>query len=192
MNTMTENHTVLVVAGPSGVGKSSLSYQLSRHLDRPLVEADDIHHALEAVTTTESHPWIHFWEDHPEGDEWSVEEILRCHIEVCRAHSPAFAAVIDNHLHTDRPIVLEGDYLLPELIASYPDRVHGIWLTEESVDQYVANFLAREPKAGEQRRRAEASEAFGGWLRTECRKYGLKEVRARPWESLLGRVVGSR
>ena len=47
------------------------------------------------------------------------EEILEAFIRTCRALSPAIEAVVTNHLETNRPVLLEGDYLLPELAARY-------------------------------------------------------------------------
>lgn len=185
-----DNHTILAVAGPSGVGKSSVSYQLARRLDCPLVELDDIFHAIEAVTTPESHPWIHFWQNHPDPDGPPDEEIIRLHIEVCRAMTPAIAAVIENHIETKRPVIIEGDYLLPELAAKHRQEMSTVYLIDDNVDQYVANFLAREPGAGEQRRRAEASLAFGEWLQRECETHRLAMVPSRPWKSVVERVMG--
>ena len=50
---------VFVIAGPSGVGKSRLSYPLARRFDVPIVEADDLFRAVEAATTPamSARPW---------------------------------------------------------------------------------------------------------------------------------------
>jgi hypothetical protein len=38
-------------------------------------------------------------------------------VEILLSAGPPFEAVVANHLETDRPFLLEGDYLLPELSA---------------------------------------------------------------------------
>ncbi len=189
MNQVNLTDKIIVIAGPSGAGKSSLSYALARQLALPIVEADDIYHAIQAVTTPEQQPWIHFWETHPEANDLPDAEIIRLHIEVCRAMSAPLAAVIDNHIRTKRPILLEGDYILPELVAKYPDDICAIYVMEEERDQLVANFLEREPHAGEQIRRADSSVDFGGWLARECEAHGLDVLPARPWPTVVERAL---
>lgn len=180
---------VVAVAGPSGVGKSSVSYELSRRLGVPVLEADDIYHAIQAVTTPEQQPWLHYWETHPDADDlYTDEEIVRLHVEVCRAMSAPLAAVIENHVRTGMPVILEGDYILPELVDRYPNDVRAVYLTDDDRDQYVANFRAREPDAGEQVRRADASVEFGRWLNSECEKFGFEAIPARPWGTVIDRV----
>ena len=186
---MKASPTIIAVAGPSGVGKSTLAYQLARQLDRPLVEADDLYHAIQATTTPEQNHWIHFWETHPEANDLPDPEIIELHIEVCRAMSPAIAAVIKNHIRTKMPVVIEGDYILPEMIAEFSEDVGALFLTDPDVEQYVANFLEREPHAGEQRRRADSSLLFGELLLQQCQDLGLPTIEARPWDTVVERAL---
>ncbi len=183
--------TIIAIAGPSGVGKSRLAYQLARQLDRPLVEVDDLYHAIQATTTPEQNHWIHFWETHPEANDLPDPEIIKLHIEVCRALSPAIAAVINNHIRTKMPVVIEGDYILPEMIAEFTEEVKTVYLTDPDVDQYVANFLEREPQVGEQRRRADSSILFGEWLLEQAEEFGLPTIEARPWDTVVERALGA-
>jgi adenylate kinase family enzyme len=44
-----DNWDVLVVAGPSGVGKSGVSYPLAQQFGIAVVEVDDLFHAIEAL-----------------------------------------------------------------------------------------------------------------------------------------------
>lgn len=59
---------------------------------------------------------MHYWRTHPEAMQFSVEKVLQWHIAVCRVPSPAVEAVVANHIESRTPIVLEGDYLLPETL----------------------------------------------------------------------------
>ncbi len=185
------NRIVTAVGGPSGVGKSKLSYPLAKRFDIPIVEVDDLFHAVEALTTPQSQPLIHFWTEHPEALQHSAAEILEKHIEICRALAPAIDAVIDNHIRTKMPIVLEGDYLLPELVTQWTDKVRAIFLYEEDINQLSDNLLAREPEQGRQEKRAEVSVLFGNWLRDECARLGFNAIPARPWKTVVERVVSA-
>ncbi len=185
------NWDVLAIAGPSGVGKSCLSYPLARTFDVPLVEADDLFHAVEALTRPVQQPWIHYWRTHPESAQLPAAEVLDLHLKVCRALTPALRAVIDNHIETGMPIVLDGDYILPELAAEYKERLKAVFLYEEDVDQLVHNFRTREPQSGEQRARAEVSALFSQWQKSECERLGLIALPARPWATVLERAVAA-
>ncbi len=186
-----EDWDVFVIAGASGVGKSHLSYQLARRFGAPIVEVDDLFRAIESVTTPEQHPAIHYWRTHPEAAEAGPERILELLLDVSRAMRPAVAAVIRNHIETRMPIVLEGDYILPECIADFPDRVKSVFLIEDDPDQLVRNLLAREPEAGEQRTRADVGVLFSRWLIDECRRHGTVVLPVRPWDTLVARATSA-
>ena len=106
---------VLLIGGASGSGKTSVSYRLAHHFGIGITEADDIHCALMRMTTPEQQPALHYWQTHPEAQQWPAEEILQLFLASCHALAPALEAVIANHLESDVPLVLEGDYILPAL-----------------------------------------------------------------------------
>jgi 2-phosphoglycerate kinase len=188
--------TVLLIGGPSGAGKTRLSYPLARHFGVPIVEVDDIVEALQAMTTPEQQPALHNWATHPEAAELPPEGILQLHLAVAEALGPALEAVVANHLETDTPVILEGDYLLPSLAAREgfqgipaDGRVVSLFLHEPAVDQLIANFGGREPDEGQQRGRARVSKLYGDWLADEAARYGVPIVEARPWSTLEQRVL---
>jgi hypothetical protein len=84
--------------------------------------------------------------------------------------------------------VLEGDYLLPDLVAGFEGQVWAIVLDEPDPDQIVANFLAREPEQGEQTFRAQVSVEVNSRLVARARAAGVAVVPARPWADVLDRV----
>src|SRR5580704_3116030 len=57
---------VTLVCGASGTGKSCLARPLAERYGVPLAEADDIVTALQAITTREQQPVLHFWQTHPQ------------------------------------------------------------------------------------------------------------------------------
>ncbi len=185
-----DNLKSICVAGPSGVGKSSLSYALANNLGLPITEVDDLLIAIQSLTTPPQPPNIHYWKDNPQTDlKMSPERVLEIHLDICRTLEPAIAAVIDNHADTQLPVILDGDYLLPELIVARSNKVKGLIVIEDEIGQIVKNFFLREPCKGSQTSRAEVSWLFGQWLRDECRKLGLPVISARPWDTLLVRAL---
>ena len=136
---------VTLVCGASGAGKSCVARPLGARYGVSLAEADDIVTALQAITTPEQQPMLHFWETHPQFRSWAPERIAARHFEVASALRPAYAAVIADHVEFAAPVVFEGDYLLPELAAEAGPAVRAVVLDEQDEDQITANYLRREP-----------------------------------------------
>ena len=103
--------------------------------------------------------------------------------------SPSIEAVVSNHVETNTPIVLEGDYVVPEVLLRTGGRVATVFLYEPNEAQIVRNFEQREPDSGEQAKRARVSWLFGQWLKEECARYGAIALQPRPWSTLLDRVI---
>jgi 2-phosphoglycerate kinase len=186
---------VLLVGGPSGAGKSSLAYPLARQLGLPVLEIDDIVCALQAVTTSEQQPELFYWQTHPEALAAPADEIMRQGIALTTALEPALAAVVGNHLETDMPVVIEGDFLRPSFTiqSRYADqpagtRVRGIFVLEDDPTQISANYAAREPDLGDQKARADVSVAWSRWLGEEARRHGVPAIASRPWADLISRA----
>ncbi|MDX2005364.1 MAG: hypothetical protein SFU83_08820 [Meiothermus sp.] len=162
-----------------------------------MIEVDDFQVALEKLTTPEQQPLLHFWRTNwDEFSGWSDEQHLSHSIQVRReVFQPAIEAVIANHLGAGRPVILEGDFLLPEL-AAYPSfngetnngRVRGLFVYEDET-QIASNFLSREGQ--EQSKRAHTSYLYSQWLRAECERLGIPAVSSRPSNTLLERAVAA-
>ena len=119
-------------------------------------------------------------------------------LEIGRAMAPGLAAVIANHLETQTPVVLEGDFIHPALAAqtSFLDQpndghVRAVFLYEADEQQILANFLQREPESGLQTTRAEVSWLYGQWLKQEAEQYRLPILPVRPWETIFERIVAA-
>jgi 2-phosphoglycerate kinase len=106
---------VLLLGGPSGVGKTSVSYRLAHHLGIGITEVDDFQVILERMTTPMEQPVLHYWRTHPEAVNLPAEEIVKHTIAVGQVMAPALEAVIANHIESRAPVVLEGDFILPLL-----------------------------------------------------------------------------
>jgi 2-phosphoglycerate kinase len=156
------NWQVLLLGGASGTGKTALSYPLARRYGTPIVEVDDLVEALQAMTTPDQQPMLHYWLTHPEAAHFPAERVVELQV--------AF---------------IEGDYLLP---GPLPDFVRAIFVHEPDVEQLVHNYRLREPDAGEQRGRAEASVRYSDWLAEQAARHGIPVISARPWDTALDRL----
>lgn len=186
---------VLLLGGAAGTGKTTVGRQLARSLDLAVTHVDDLHLTIETLTTPEQQPTLHYWATHPEARQLSPEEIVQLHVSVGRVMAPALHAVMADHVEFGDPLLLEGDYVLPELLApegtrsTYLGRVRGVFLDEPEQRQIEENMHEREPAAGRQTVRAHVSMLLSRWLRTECERLGVPVVSARPFATLADRVL---
>lgn len=184
---MNSGWIVTVVSGASGVGKSRVAVPLALRYGVTVTEADDIVTALRALTTPEQARELHFWDTHPEAHTWEPERIALQHIALCEALTPGLRAVIADHVDFDAPLVIEGDYLLPDLVTGLGPEVRAVVISESDEDRLVENFGAREPGA-HQHKRAQVSVLVDKELTGRATAIGVPVVAARPWETGLERV----
>ncbi|GAB3429686.1 hypothetical protein [Flindersiella endophytica] len=180
--------TVAVVCGASGVGKTWVARGLAHRYGVPLGEADDICTALQAITTPEQQPLLHYWDTHPEASAWPPARIADLHLSVVDALRGAYHAVVADHVESATPVVLEGDYLSPELAAGFGGQVRAFVLAEPDAAQIVANYLSREPDEEEQHVRARVSVEVNERLTVRAVAAGAPVIPARPWSDLLDRA----
>ena len=178
---------ITLVCGASGVGKSRLAVSLARGYGHPLAEADDVVTAVKALTTPENAPIMHLWDSHPEAAGWPPEKIAEHHFTVAEALRPGLLAIIADHLAFNAPVVLEGDYVLPDLAVGFGSAVRAVVVSEDDPDQLVANFAAREPGPA-QHGRAAVSILVGAELVHRADAAGQAVVSARPWHDLVERA----
>ncbi|MDQ2747959.1 MAG: hypothetical protein M3Y44_00250 [Actinomycetota bacterium] len=178
--------TVVLLGGASGVGKSQLSYALARHLGSAVVEVDDLVVAVQSLTDASEHPVLHQWL-RQDGTTRSVDEVVDAQIRFAVAMEPAVTAVVHNHLETNTPVVIEGDYIVARRMDNAAVRT--VLVHEDDLDQLVCNYQAREPESGEQVDRARASLAYGRWLTGQANATGVPVLPARPWRTAFDRLL---
>ncbi len=189
---------VLLLCGASGGGKTSVSYRLAKHFGLALCEVDDFVVLLKRLTTSAQHPPLHFFETTPGSEQLPAFEIVQRFLEIGRTLAPGLEAVIANHLETETPLVMEGDWILPDLASRSmfdgqvnDGRVCTVFLHEADKRQFLANYHLREPEKGPQTKRAHVSWLTGQWLAQEAGQHGWPVAPARPWATALGRVVAA-
>jgi len=183
----TRNWDILIIGGASGSGKTSLSHPLSKHYGIDLVRVDDFQCFLEAIISPEMIASLHCWKIEPNWRNESVEWVVERLKGVSKAWLPGLVAVIKDRLEENIPMILEGDFILPELSASFNNpRIKTIFVHEPSREQILQNYLNRE--GTHQAHRANVSHAYGNWLKENCKKFNVPVIESRPWESLTERV----
>lgn len=187
---MKRDWCVLLIGGASGSGKTCVSYPLAKLLAINLIEVDDFQVFLSSMSTPQQQPEIHYWDTHPDWQQEGAEATVGQLIDVGRAFIPGLKAVVENHIESNMPVVIEGDFILPELCSLLDkQKVKAIFIHEPSKEQILNNYLSREPGLGVQEYRTEVSYRYGNWLATECERYGIPIVESRPWDTVMDRIV---
>ncbi len=194
---------VLLIGGPSGVGKSTAGASLARQLGIPLLQVDDLRLALQfsGLVSREQHPELFFFLDR---DDWRVSpEAYRDKlIAVARIISGALRIVVESHIATNVPILIEGDGIVPEFTAKIASeygegQVHSVFIVENDEGILLANMLERgrgiDPNAAAERQtETRGKSLFSDWIQREAEQYGLPTVTPLPWETLPGRLMSTR
>ncbi|MCL2574192.1 MAG: hypothetical protein FWE34_06565 [Defluviitaleaceae bacterium] len=186
---MERNWDILIIGGASGTGKTTVARALARYYQVDLVRVDNFQVLLEATTTPETFPAIHYWTTHPNWRDEGIGNAVRRLIDAGQALSSGLAAVIEDHLLEDLPMILEGDFILPELAASFEGelRIRSIFIHENDQKQILKNYLAREGEI--QQFRANVSHKHSEWLLKSCLEHDIQSIDARPWHTLPSRII---
>jgi hypothetical protein len=91
-------------------------------------------------------------------------------------------------LVSSTPVVMEGDYLLPDLGIGFGEAVRAVVVSEPDEDRIVINYRSREAGAGEQRLRARVSALIDAELSIRAARVDVPVVAAWPWTDSLDRV----
>lgn len=188
--------------GAGGTGKSTAASQISRATGATWMQVDDLRLALQysKATLPEGTDRLDFFEATP--DIWSkpVEELVAGFVDVARIMAPAVRVVIDSHVVTGVPMVIEGDGVLPSLI---DDPVLRPWVEAGSV-RFCCVTAATQAELAENMvlrgrgdhledhervtRHARANLAFNDWLAAAAQASGIPVVQSRPFDTLAARI----
>jgi 2-phosphoglycerate kinase len=191
---------VLLIGGCSGTGKTVLGHLLARHFGVALTQVDDLRLALQRVTTPVEQPDLHAFLTEPAIWRQPAEALRDRLIGVARALTPALDAVVEHHLDTPYPLILEGDGIVPSFAARWiasnrgNSRVRAVFLVEPSEGQSLADMLARgrgieRHSTDEQQTQARMNWQYGTWLQEEADRRGVPMLSARPRDTLLSRFL---
>ena len=115
--------------------------------------------------------------------------------------SPAIEVVVESHIDTAAPIIIEGDGILPSLLTRpavqkqvLKGHVQAVFLLESNEERVFANMVERARgitgrSEEELRTEAHAKWLYGQWLVKEAHHLDLPVIEARPWNTLLERIL---
>jgi len=196
---------VLLIGGISGVGKSTAAAQIGLKYGIPWVGIDDLRLAFQRarVTLPSDTDALYFFDETPTVWQRSPTELRDALIRVGEVMSPAIEVVIENHIDQSLPAVIEGDGILPAMIARSPvrqrnvdGRIRIVIVVEADETALLRTITARgRTSAAESivllRTEARAKWLFGRWLEGEATRYGIEVVASRPMATLAERILAS-
>ncbi len=202
---------VLLIGGSSGVGKTTLAQILAKRFNISLILADDIRLAIQQITTRDSLPNLHIFDNDQAAAALSAEQLFQSLITIGQAMSPALKIIAAHHVVVAGigRILIEGDNVLPAMAAQHQfselqhfqglttnDEIHSVFLYEPEEASLLENMQKRgrgfsNLSLAEQYRLAHASWLFGQWIYQEAQIYNLPVFAVRPWDSLLDRVLAA-
>jgi 2-phosphoglycerate kinase len=193
--------TMLLIGGPSGVGKSIAARAIGQRFGLPWLQVDDLRLALQRsrVTLPARTEALYFFEETPDVRRLSAEHLCNGLIAVGEVMSPAIEVVVENHIDQAAPAIIEGDGILPSLlvrpsIRARAGQVRAIFVIEPDEDAILANIVARGRgmvgwSESDVRTDARAKWLHGQWLIIEARRYGMPILAPRPWGTLVERIM---
>ena len=185
------------MGGGSGVGTTTLAHQLGQRLGVNVTQLDDIQAALEAVTSPDQQPLLHFWRTHwSEFSAYTDDQHVQHFLDVSQTvFEPIIDAVIADRLDGGMPTILEGGFILPQQAARWAGEAHhaggvrALFVDEADERQIAANFVDRQ--GGDATLPGRTSWLKARWLRAECASLGIPTVAARPWATAADRALAS-
>jgi 2-phosphoglycerate kinase len=124
---------VVLIGGPPSVGKSAVARCIAARYQYNCIPTDDIGKAVRAVTTVQTHPALHAFEDTNYQEYFTATSVDTLITHARRSHEiiwPALEMIIRTHSTWGDPLVLEGYALWPEwVMAAGFTSTGAVWLT---------------------------------------------------------------
>jgi len=178
---------ILIIGGASCTGKSSIAYEIANYYGISVLEFDDIYIALQTVVSADRFPAI----CDINGDNWEslgVEGNFNWLTEVAREMSEALIKIVERHIEDDVPVIIEGDYILPELVEPLlSDNVKAFFVQEADKSQIMNNNQAREGWSNSVS--ADIYVYYNNWIRKSCEELMINTLESRPWNNVLTRAI---
>ena len=194
---------VLLIGGISAVGKTIISQRLGLSFGVPWMQVDDLRLAFQrsGASLPSGSEALYFFVNTPNVWQRRPEELCDALIAVGEILVAPLEVVIENHVHTSAPIIIEGDGILPSLYGrpevfkrADTGEIRTVFLVESDESVLLTNMVERGRGItvrtdNELRTEVRAKWLFGQWLIQESAYYNLPVLEPRPWETLADRII---
>ena len=171
----------------------------------PWIGVDDLRLAFQwsRVSLPARTAALYFFLDTPAVWSLPPERLRDGLIEVGEIMSPAVDIVVGNHLNNAGPVILEGDGILPSIVARQEiraglaaGRVRIVFVDEPDEARLYQNYCQRgrgpqDRPADELQSETRAKARFNAWTVAEANRRGLPVVASRPFETLAERILAA-
>ncbi|MCY3913846.1 MAG: hypothetical protein OXG43_11465 [Chloroflexi bacterium] len=191
----------LLIGGHSAAGKTTAAARIGLSLGVPWLMVDDVRLGFQrAEVTLPTGTEALYLDQQPRFWRRTPREHCDALIDVGHVMSAPLEAIVENHVDQQIPIVIEGDGLLPSLLArpSMLDRaawIRAAFVVEPEESALRAALVARGGGwvAGrtdaEIQAEANGKWLFGQWLAAEASRHNLAVVEPRPRDTLPERLI---
>jgi len=191
---------VLLIGGPSSVGKTSAAKRIATISGASLLHVDDVWLALKHAIAPKDSPLLHA-QSTPDFWRRPATELMRWQRELAELVSSSLELVVATHLRQDDRIVMEGVWITPEFAArsayegvAARERRRAAFIIEDDATRIHETMLAKhgafEHWTDVDRKGFAAMEAaYARWLRTQSIMRNVPIVDARPVGHLAERIL---
>ena len=192
----------LIIGGISGAGKSTAAQHIAHDTGADWIQLDHLRQELRRTILPVHNPRLHFLAQSGEEVFGMIpEELVRHTIELGQVVSGFARTIIAEHVAAGRRLVIEGDNVIPSLlapqhIATTANLAHVRSVIVVEPDERVilerlrvrdARLRARSP--AQQRLIARATWLYGCWLAAQAQEYAVPVLPPQPWATLEHRIL---
>ena len=173
---------VFLIGGPSGVGKTTVAHQVAKRLGASWLQVDDLALAL-----------VRGGLPIPDADSVPKFDAPGGVLQRARALTPAIEVVIEHHVDLRDRVVIEGDAILPSLLARpsvsvRSDRIRAVLLYEADETVLLENMESRM-RGVFTPAHAHKNVLYGEWLKAEAELNAVPVINSRPRHDLVERII---
>jgi 2-phosphoglycerate kinase len=180
---------------------------MGQHFGISWLQVDDfrlsLQRSLASLQPESSIRTLDFFDIEKNPTLWQLppESLCKAFVALGETMTASIEVVVENHVDTIAPAVIEGESILPSLfvLPSLQSRqaaghVQAVFLVEPEEESIFANIVGRGRGMQHQSETALRTEAhakwlYGQWLAEKAQHYGLPVLAPRPWPTLLERLL---